>query len=166
MYWHFPSTAWWIIVPFVVWRIVVRLRRLLVRQRFSLAIQWGRVVSLVVLTIFVALVAFAENPSSIALAAGLAVGALLGAWGVRLTTFEQVDGELHFQPDRYLGLALSLLLLGRIAWRLAGGPIDQEGWTLAAFVRNPSTMLLFGLFSAHFIVYALGLIYWAKRRPR
>jgi hypothetical protein len=166
MYWHIPAAAWWIIAPFVVWRIVVRLRRLLVRQRYSLAIQWARATSLTVLTIFVALVAIAENSSSIGLAIGLAVGALLGAWGVRLTTFEHVDGELHFQPDRYLGFALALLLLGRIAWRLLAGSIDQEGWTLAAFVRNPSTMLLFGLFSAHLIVYAVGLIWWVKRRAR
>jgi hypothetical protein len=166
MYWHIPPFAWWIILPVVAWRVVVRLRRLLVRQRYSALIQWARATSLGLLTIFIALVAIAENSSSIALAVGLAVGALLGAWGVRLTTFEHVYGQLHFQPDRYLGLALALLLLGRIGWRLLAGPIEQEGWTLAAFVRNPSTMLLFGLFSAHFIVYALGLIYWAGRRLR
>jgi hypothetical protein len=166
MYWHIPPFAWWIVVPFVVWRVVVRLRRLLVRQRYSLAVQWARATSLAVLTIFIALVAIAENSSSLALAAGLAVGALLGAWGVRLTTFDDVDGALHFQPDRYLGLALALLLLGRLAWRLFAGPLDQEGWTLAAFVRNPSTMLVFGLFSAHLIVYAIGLIWWVRRRKR
>jgi hypothetical protein len=166
MYWHIPPFAWWIIVPFVAWRVVVRLRRLLVRQRYSLAIQWMRAGSLALLTTFIALIAIAENSSSIGLAVGLAAGALLGAWGVRLTTFEDVEGELHFQPDRYLGLALALLLLGRIAWRLLAGPIDQEGWTLAAFVRNPSTMLLFGLFSAHLIVYAIGLIWWVGRRAR
>jgi hypothetical protein len=166
MYWHIPPFAWWIIVPFVAWRVVVRLRRLLVRQRYSLAIQWVRAGSLALLTTFIALIAIAENSSSIGLAVGLAAGALLGAWGVRLTTFEDVEGELHFQPDRYLGLALALLLLGRIAWRLLAGPIDQEGWTLAAFVRNPSTMLLFGLFSAHLIVYAIGLIWWVGRRAR
>ena len=44
---------------------------------------------------------------------------------------------------------------------------------MAGIVRNTATMLLFGLFPAHFIVYALGVIYWARadrlrsgRRPR
>jgi hypothetical protein len=166
MYWHLPPLIWWIVVPFLAWRVVVRLKRLLSRQRYSHPLQWARATGLYLLTILVALVAFEEHAAFIALAIGLGIGVLLGVWGVRLTKLEPVDGETFYQPDRYLGAALSVLLLGRIVWRIYADPTEPTGWTLAAFVRNPSTMVLFGLFSAHYIVYALGLIYWVKRKVR
>jgi len=164
LHWHLPLALAWLIAPLFAWRVMVRLRRLLARQRFSEFEQYLRVAGLSVLVVFVGIVAFAERRAFWALAAGLAVGALLGALGVRLTKFDPHAGVTYFRPNRWLGMGFALLLLGRVGWRLWLGPDDGlEGWSVDGFVRNPSTMLLFGLFSAHLWVYALGLIYWTRR---
>lgn len=162
--WHVPSALWWVVVPFVAWRIVVRLRRLLVRQRFSKARQLARAIGLGLLVVAVGAIAFEDKASFGALCAGLVVGSLLGALGIRLTRFDPRDDGIYFEPNKYLGLALALLLLARVGWRLWSGSTDvTEGWTVAEFVHNASTMLLFGLFTAHIVVYALGVIYWTRR---
>jgi hypothetical protein len=164
LHWHLPLAFGWMVLPFFAWRVVVRLRRLLLRQRFSLLEQYLRVAGLSALVVFVAIVAFAERAAFWSLVGGLAAGALFGALGVRLTQFDPHSGVTYFKPNRWLGMAFALLLLGRIGWRLWLGPDDPDAnWSLDGFVRNPSTMVLFGLFSAHLWVYALGIIYWTRR---
>ena len=159
MYWHIPNAVWWVLGPVVAWRLVVLVHRLFAWQRFSEPYLWLRAGSLSVLILFVALIAFEEHTAFFALAAGLVLGTVLGLASVRSTTFMPSGGETLVQPDRVVGLLLSVLLIGRVCWRLAAGPADVGlGWNLASFVRNPSTMLLFGLCSAHFLAYALGIV--------
>ena len=50
--------------------------------------------------------------------AGLAAGALLGVFGLRRTTFEPTPQGLYYTPNAHLGIALSLLFIARIAYRL------------------------------------------------
>ncbi|MDB5826380.1 MAG: putative rane protein [Variovorax sp.] len=162
--WHLPFAWWWMLAPLVAWRVLVRLRRLVARQRYSRRVQYLRAAGLGILVIVVAVIAYSAHAAFIALACGLMAGAILGGIGVRLTTFDPCEEGIFFQPNRFLGSALAIVLLGRIAWRLFTGTDDPgESLSVAGFVRNVSTMLLFGLFSAHFIVYALGVIYWTRR---
>ena len=124
-------------------------------------------IALLTLGVLVCVVAAAEERSSVASRlAGLLTGAALGAWGLRLARFDARGEGIFFQPSPFLGTALSALLLGRIAWRLAAGPVNVEGWTPAEFVRNPSTLFLFGLFAAHYLAFALGLLRRSRRLRR
>ena len=46
--------------------------------------------------------------------AGLAIGALLGALGLRLTRWEATVRTLHYTPNRWLVLAISLVIIARL----------------------------------------------------
>jgi hypothetical protein len=162
---HVSPQLWWLIVPLFAWRIVVRLYRLLARQRYSPFVVWARVGTLGLLTAAIAVLAAGQGISIILLSCGLAAGSALGVWGVSMTQFEACEDGLYYQPNRYLGLGLSVLLLARVVWRLVAGPEhDSTGWTPTEFARNPSTLLLYGLFSGHYLAYALGLRYRAGAR--
>jgi hypothetical protein len=165
-----PHSLWWLVGPFAAWRIYARFKRLLARQHYSVWKHGCSVVGLSVLTAFVAYVAAEEHSSLTSLAGGLCIGALLGGWGLRRTDFEPRDEGLIFTPDRYVGAALSAVLVCRIVWRLAQGSTSASGWSMDEFVGNPSTLFLYGLFSGHYILFATGLSIWSlpgfrKRRP-
>jgi hypothetical protein len=66
---------------------------------------------------------------------GLGIGAALGGLGLVLTRFEHIDGRLHYTPNRWLVLALTVLVALRIAmgvwlaWhRMTGDGSDGEAW--------------------------------------
>ena len=66
-----------------------------------------------------------------ALAGGLVLGIALGLLGLRLTRFESTPEGLFYVPSAHLGVALSTLLVCRIAYRFlaAGGlPDAQQGF--------------------------------------
>src|SRR4051794_2068222 len=53
-------------------------------------------------------------------AGGLAVGGTLGIVGIWLTRWEHAPGSLHYTPNRWLVLAITLLVIGRMMfgfWR-------------------------------------------------
>lgn len=97
---------------------------------------------------------------------GVALGTGLGVYGLRLTKFEQTPRGLFYTPNAHLGVALSLLFVGRIAYRaaqlyfssgslLVGRPTD--------FARSPLTLLIFGVLAGYYVTYAVGLLRWRAR---
>jgi hypothetical protein len=132
------------------------------RQRFSRA----RVRStLVVFPVLIALLAYASHAhmeALVSLAAGLAVGSGLGFYGLRLTRFEPTSEGLFYTPSAHLGIALSLLLVARILYRLLEiYPIDatvsSAGTNLAL---SPLTLAVVGLLAGYYMAYAIGLVRW------
>ena len=61
--------------------------------------------------------------------AGLTVGSLLGLLGATLTRWEQVDGRLHFTPNRWLVNALTLVVGARVLYGFWRG---WEAWRVSA----------------------------------
>jgi len=59
---------------------------------------------------------------ALTLVAGAGFGAALGLYGLRLTKFEQTAQGLFYTPSAHLGIALSLLFVGR-----ANRPINPLG---------------------------------------
>ena len=49
--------------------------------------------------------------------AGAALGMGLGSWGAERTRFVTFGGRLHYVPHTYTGIVVSLLFLGRLAFR-------------------------------------------------
>ena len=88
---------------------------------------------------------------------GLMLGVPLGFIGLRLTQFE-TTGEGHFYtPNTPIGVALSTLFIGRMAYRF---------WVLRDAVtatghpppfQSPLTYFIFGLIAGYYLVYYLGL---------
>ena len=98
--------------------------------------------------------------------AGLTIGGILGALGLGLTRWESAPGSLHYTPNRWLVLAITVVVAARIvygfwrawhAWRV--GP-DDGSWFAAAGVA--------GSIAAGAVVLGYYLVYWwgVRRRLR
>jgi hypothetical protein len=153
------------IAVLVGWRVYSRIKRMVGRQRLSRVRPW---VTLCVFPLLIALllVASASHPlAALALAVGVLGGAALGWYGLRLTKFEQTPLGLFYTPNAHLGIALSLLLVGRIGYRAAYlyfvPQAIPEGTSV--FVRSPLTLLIFGTLAGYYIAYAIGLVRWRRR---
>lgn len=88
---------------------------------------------------------------------GLLFGVLLGFVGLRLTQFETTNEGHFYTPNTHIGVALSLLFVGRLLYRF---------WVLRdaalatghpPLMQSPLTFFIFGLIAGYYIVYYIGL---------
>jgi hypothetical protein len=142
------------------------------RQRLSSARPW---ITTAVFTTLVLLFAFATlaHPERLWwLAAGLLLGSVLARYGLRRTWFEPTPKGLYYTPNAHLGIALSLLFVARVLFRLVEVYVIEPTAAHSAsdFARSPLTLAVFGLLAGYYIAYAIGLGRWratvmrAKRR--
>jgi hypothetical protein len=162
-----PSTSiFLVLIPLLAWRMYSRFKRMVGRQRFSSVRPW---ITLVIFPLIILLLGATTRSQPLGLwvlAAGLFAGALLGVYGIKNTQFESTSQGLFYTPNAHLGLALSLLLVARIAFRLvqvftADPQVLQHG--SYDFARSPLTLCVFGLLASYYIVYAIGLLRWRLR---
>jgi hypothetical protein len=160
-----PSIVLLALVPLIAWRLYSRVRRMVGRQRLSRVRPW---ISVCLFPLLVLLLAFVSREYPIALGAlagGLVAGGALAVYGLRLTRFERTAQGLFYTPNAYLGVALSLLLVGRVLYRLVQ-VYSGDVLTAAAssdFVRSPATLAIFGTLAGYYIAYAAGLLRWRHR---
>ena len=100
---------------------------------------------------------------------GLAAGAGLGLVGLWLSRFEATAQELHYTPNRWLVLAITLVVTGRIlygfwrgwqTWQAAAG---ETSWLVAFGVAG--SLAAGGLVIGYYLFYWAGL-WWLFRRHR
>jgi hypothetical protein len=150
----------------VLWRFYSRARRMVGRQQLSNVRPWITVCVLPVLTVLLAIASIAQPMSPLALSGGIVVGVCLGVYGLRKTRFEKTPQGLFYTPNAHLGIALSLLLLGRIIYRLI--QVYQTSGSTAGpqlnYATTPVTLLIFGTLVGYYVTYAVGLLRW-QREP-
>jgi len=153
----------------VLWRVYKRVRRMVGRQKLSGWRPWLTVTLfplLAAMLLALALLGPVPHPfNALALVAGAALGVALGLYGLRLTAFEATPAGLFYTPNAHLGIAISLLFIGRIGWRLievyaAAGPVAPPH---TDFARSPLTLVIFGTLAGYYVSYAAGLIRWSRR---
>lgn len=150
-----------VLVPFVIWRVYNRIRRLMVRQRSQMWRHWIGVTAFPIIAVLLAIVALA-NPLALAgMAAGIACGAALGFVGLKKTQFEHTGGEFYYTPHAGIGVAVSLLFLGRLGFRAYEFYVHQGA--PENFGSSPLTLLVFGVLAGYYTVYAAGLLRWRKQ---
>ncbi|MEO8459469.1 MAG: DUF1453 domain-containing protein [Dokdonella sp.] len=107
---------------------------------------------------------------------GMLIGGAIGLLGLKLTRFEvdPVKGDCYI-PNPWIGALLTVLLLGRLAWRLLVVlPQMQNASAVAApgagmqfqpmgYASSPLTMLVIGLLIGYYIVYFSGLLIHHRR---
>jgi hypothetical protein len=152
----------------ILWRFYSRVRRMVGRQRLSNVRPWITVCVFPVLTVLLLIASIAQPMAPLALAAGVVVGVCLGVFGLQKTLFEKTTQGLFYTPNAHLGIALSLLLLGRIIYRLiqvyaasgsaAGPPINQA--------TTPLTLLIFGTLAGYYFTFAVGLLRWQRESSK
>lgn len=155
------------IIALVLWRMVARIRRTIGRQEFKRRRVILTIALLPTAIAVLLLTSIAHPVNAITLCAGAIVGTLLGIYGLRLTRFEVTDVGHFYTPNAHLGIALSLLFVGRLAYRFvhlqmigdapAGPPMD--------FTRSPLTLLIFATLAGYYVSYAIGLLRWSQRTP-
>jgi hypothetical protein len=91
--------------------------------------------------------------------AGLAAGSLCGMLGLALTKWEPSPQRLHYTPNRFLVLTITLVVIARLiygAWRLS------EGWgTNTSWLRESGVA---GSMAAGALVLGYTFTYWIGLR--
>ena len=111
-----------------------------------------------------------------ALLGGLCVGIALAVWGAARTRFLRADNQLYYVPHTYTGIAVSLLFLGRLVYRLiqaygagthasgsAGLDPARQAFGTAGMLRSPLTLGLFYVLVGYYVCYYSIVLWKAKR---
>jgi len=161
-----------LLAPLILWRLYSRVKRMVGRQPSILWRHWCAAILLPLLLLVLAAVALRSAPALEALAAGVAGGVLLARWGLRLTRFESGAAGYFYIPSTHIGLALTLLLVARIGYRLlvlhgsgAGFSLDAglpHGALADYLVASPLTLLVVGLRLGYAAMFAVGLLRWRR----
>ncbi len=102
--------------------------------------------------------------------AGLAAGSLLGLLGLALTRWEMTPRELHYTPNRWLVLLLTLAVGARLlyglwrlwhAWRVTG---PDGSWLASAGL--PGSMAVGAVVVGYYFVYFAGVRWKLRAQPR
>jgi hypothetical protein len=149
----------------VLWRFYSRIRRMVGRQQLSGVRPWITVSILPLIFVLLAAASFAQPASLLALAGGGIFGIALGVYGLRVTRFENTPQGLFYTPSAHLGVALSLLLLGRILYRfvlVSGYSGAPPTGPQVNFGTTPVTLVIFGTLAGYYVTYAIGLLRWRR----
>ncbi len=90
------------------------------------------------------------------IAAGALGGAALGWFALRHTHAEFVQGQGYYSPNPWIGGVLSLLLIGRLAWRWSQGAFS-DGAMQTAQQASPLTLAFAAALIAYFLANNIGL---------
>jgi len=161
-----------VLIPLVIYR---RLRRTFGRQPLRPKRMTLRMVILTVLAASLVPVALHSSGFFAGEAAGAAVGAALALWGARRTRFLTQDAQLYYVPHTYAGIAISLLVVGRIAYRFVqiysapgfvpGGAAPGDSPAAAApasMVRSPVTVGILFVLIGYYLCY-YGWLLWKTK---
>ena len=126
----------------------------------------GLTVAGVILLVF--MFRFFEATGFAEVLAGLAVGIAGGLYGLKLTTFGKDEEGEYYVPNRYLGLAVSAILIARIASRFLNGTLTGDpnaASTSAAFQQSydPISSALLFLFIGYYAVYYAGVLLESRK---
>lgn len=152
-----------VLIPLIAWRIYRRIRTNIGRQKFSTR----RSVAILMIFSLVAVLLAASTRFDfnllIAEAAGLLLGAAIGLVGLKLTAFENTPEDCYYTPNSFLGISISVLLIGRVLYRFlmfsSFDPATQP--QTPGLGQSPLTLGLFGLTAGYYLAYHAGL--FAKR---
>jgi hypothetical protein len=154
-----------IVVPYIAWRVYVRVRRNIGRQAFRPNRLTTSIVIFTLLTALVASGALIYPPSLAALGGGLLLSVPLAMVGLHLTRFETSAEGKFYTPNTAIGIAVIVLFVGRMAYRLVVLFVapPTNGLPPPALFQSPLTLLLFGVTAGYYIAYCAGVLVRGKK---
>jgi hypothetical protein len=166
------SRIWpWIFAALVALMIYRRFRRNFGRQLLRPTRMTVRMVILLVLAGTLAPAALRGREYLLAEIAGAAAGVALALWGASRTRFVRDGERLFYIPHTYTGIVISVLVLGRIAYRLlelypAGAfpvPGNPSAPDSGAMAKAPLTAGLLFVLIGYYVCY-YGKVLWKSKR--
>lgn len=142
---------------FVAWRIYRRVRRNIGRQKLQPRRVMVRLVLFFIIGLFILLAGLKIPRLLEGFGAGLLSGVALGFLGLRLTRFETTEDGHFYTPDTRIGVAISLLLAGRLVYRMAVLNTASLAPGHPPPMQSPLTFLIIGVTFGYYIVYNVGL---------
>jgi hypothetical protein len=149
------------LIAFAIFR---RLRRSFGRQ----PVRKGRLIPrLVIFLVIGALFLFfsAFDPKLLgAYGSGIAAGLVLGYFGLRHTTFETTEQGRFYTPHTYVGVLVTAVFLGRIAFRYLSVSMNPQamqtvpGNPFVAYQRNPLSLAVFGILVGYYVYFNIGVL--------
>jgi hypothetical protein len=170
----FSQIGPYLFAALVVFAVYRRLRRSFGRQPLRPTRMTVRIVLLTVIVCALMPVALRSQQYLGAELVGAALGVGLGVWGAQRTRFLMVGGQLYYVPHTYTGIAVSLLFLGRLVYRIvqvytaahAGNgayPVDpSQALGPASMVRSPLTVGIFFVLAGYYLYY-YGWVLWKSK---
>jgi hypothetical protein len=161
-----------ILVVFLIYR---RLRRSFGQQPLRPARMSVRIVLLLVVGCLLVPAAFRSVAFMSTVLLGTVAGVSLATWGVARTRFLRVSNQLYYVPHTYTGIAVSLLFLGRLVYRLvqvygnmhvphsAGADPANQAFAPTSMVQSPLTLGLFFVLMGYYVCY-YSMVLWKSKR--
>jgi hypothetical protein len=163
----------------VVFAVYRRFRRSFGRQPLRPARMTLRIVLLAVVSCALLPLAWRSPQFLTAELAGAALGIGLGLWSAQRTRFLMHDGRLYYLPHTYAGIAVSLLFLGRLAFRVVqlytgvqashagyahvdGAADPSQAFAPASMVRSPLTVAIFFVLAGYYACYYSWVLWKSK----
>jgi hypothetical protein len=172
----FSQIGPFLVAALVVFAIYRRLRRSFGRQPMRPRRMTVRIALLLLLGSTLVPVALRSPQFLWAEVVGAALGVALGVWGAERTRFETYGGRLHYIPHTYTGIAVSLLFLGRLAYRLVQVYLSAHAPHVApastdpsqvfapdSMVKSPLTVGIFFVLVGYYLYY-YGWLLWKSKR--
>lgn len=151
-----------VVGPLLAFSLYRRFRRNFGKQRVRPAWMIFRIVMLAAVALLLLTTGLVKPVLGLGALAGLAAGAGLAVWGLRLATFRAEGGVFFYTPNPVMGMALSAVLLGRLAYRFlqVGSLMSFGGDPAASF--SPLTLTLAAALIGYYLTFNIGVLRRAR----
>lgn len=157
-----PALTPYLAAAGIGWLYYRRIRRSFGRQAWQPKRTIGRLVLVSLVAVALAFAAVFLPHTGLGIGIGAVVGAVLGGFGLKHTHAQVIQGQRYYTPNPWIGGVLSLLLLGRLAWRWSQGAFIGGG-AHTAQQASPLTMAIAATLIAYSLVYSVGLVLHMRR---
>lgn len=156
-----PMAVFAVLLPWSVYR---RIRRNIGRQPLAptrLKLRGGFVFAILALIAWTPVMSL-DWMGILALLLGTLAGFGISVFALRHTKFETLDGAHFYVPNAIIGLALSGLLMARLAWRMVqlwpvlSQPDASPPYSFGAM--SPLTLAMVGAVLAYYGAYYMGIL--------
>jgi hypothetical protein len=162
-----PQLSSWlptlVAVPLVGFMLYRRLRRTFGRQPVTPRRMALRMILLCVVCVLLLVRSSVTTVTLGAVAAGLVLGVALAMVGLMHTKVEATADSKYYTPNKWIGLAVTALFLGRLVGRLF--MVSERATQVASGVspyaglqQSPLTLGLFFLLAGYYVTYYAGVL--------
>lgn len=150
-----------VLTPLLVWRIYSRLKSRMGRQRSIVSRHYTGLLVFFGMVAIPASELLGNTMPLLALLGGALAGVALGAYGLKVTRYEDTPEGYFFTPNARLGILVAMALVARVLYLgvliYANQGSDQP---TPRFTDSELTMLAVGLAGGYFGAYSAGLLRW------